>query len=152
MIPDKDIVFIRKSLLDWSKSNYRYYPWRDTNDSYKILIAEILLQRTKADQVNQIYNKFIEKYPNFEVINETDINVLLTDLKSLGLHWRVTKLKTLAKIISEMNAGKIPETKNELIQLPGIGDYIAGAYLISAHNKKIALLDTNIAVYPRKTT
>jgi len=135
---------IRQRLLEWSKSNYRDYPWRRTTDPYKILIAEIMLHRTSADQVNRIYDFFIEKYPDFNVINEANIEELQNDLKSLGLYWRVNNLKLISKRISECNNGEIPSSKEDLTDLPGIGDYIAGAYLISAHQKKRALLDSNI--------
>lgn len=135
---------IQQALLDWSKSNYRDYPWRRTTDPYNILIAEIMLHRTNADQVNRIYDFFIEKYPDFNVINEANIEELHDDLKSLGLYWRVNNLKILSKRISEYYNGEIPSNKEELTDLPGIGDYIAGAYLISAYQKKCALLDSNI--------
>jgi A/G-specific adenine glycosylase len=143
-MPDEDIGFIRNSLWEWSKSNYRNYPWRETNVPYQILIAEIMLQRTKAGQVNQIYPNFLIKYPSFDRINNTSQSELLKDLESLGLYWRIKKIKILSKIIIEEFQGEIPRNRRDLINLPGVGQYISGAFLISAYQEKHALLDSNI--------
>ena len=141
---DEDIHIIRNSLLEWSKTHYRNYPWRETSDPYQILIAEIMLQRTNADQVNRIYDDFINKYPSFEIIDQKSMSELHNNLKSLELFWRINNIKKISKIIVESNNGQIPNNKKDLIKLPGIGQYIAGAFLISSYNQKNTVLDSNI--------
>jgi len=141
---DENIQIIRSSLLEWSKTHYRNYPWRETSDPYQILIAEIMLQRTKADQVNIIYKNFIKKYPNLKSIYYAQLIEIQEDIKKLGLFRRGKNIKLISKILIEENNGKIPRTVKELTALPGIGDYISGAFLISAYQEKQAPLDSNI--------
>ena len=138
------IDFIRSGILNWGRDNYRYYPWRETDDPYKIIIAEILLQRTKANQVLIIYDHFISKYPNMSKICSSPLCDLYKTLQSLGLRWRIRNLRKTACIIVNEYNNVIPKTKVNLVKLPGIGDYIAGAFLCSAYNKKTPLLDVNI--------
>ncbi|MHA1150938.1 MAG: DNA glycosylase [Promethearchaeota archaeon] len=136
---------ISRKIIKWGENgNLRDYPWRNSVNHYEILISEILLHRTKADQVFSVYSDFIKKYPNFNSISRTSYDELLKSMKSLGLTWRVKKLHCLSKEIVELYNGVIPLEQEELIKLPGIGEYISGAFLICALNKKIPLLDTNI--------
>ena len=141
---ESDISFrIRNIILAWGEENMRNFPWRHTGDPYKILIAEIMLHRTRAEQVNRIYGSFIMKYPDIYAIVDAGQEALKNDLKSLGLSYRVDMLFKLAIHIIEKYDGNIPDNINDLASLPGIGDYAASAVMCSAYNSPAPFLDTN---------
>jgi len=134
---------LRDELFNWSINNTRDFSWRKTQDSYKIIIAEIMLHRTKADQVKEVYEEFIEKYPDFNSIIRENSGKIQTELHSLGLFWRSDLLYRLAKEVVEKYDGILPLEKNKLLELPGIGNYIASAVLCFGNNIPEPLLDTN---------
>jgi len=135
---------IWNEVLSWGKNHIRCYPWRDSPQGYKILIAEIMLHRTKADQVKPIYESFIKKYPNFDSIANSDQEEIEQFLYPLGLNWRSAQLYKMTKEIQEKYDGIIPHDLDRLIDLPGVGPYIASAILCFAYDENIPLLDTNI--------
>ncbi|KQC05339.1 MAG: DNA glycosylase [Methanoculleus sp. SDB] len=134
---------IRKQLIIWSSGNLRDFPWRNTRDLYEILIAEIMLHRTKADQVERLYTSFIRKFPDIQSIASEKRENLINELKSLGLTWRADLLHELAQNIVRDYEGKIPLKKEKIAELPGIGHYIASAILCLAFNKPEPMVDTN---------
>src|SRR5450756_2226759 len=79
---------IRSEILEWGDKNLRDFPWRNTHDPYKIIIAEIMLHRTNADQVKPVYEKFIEDFPDFSSIVRAGSKNIGTEIQSLGLFWR----------------------------------------------------------------
>jgi len=132
-----------EKLLNWWRKNKRTYPWRNTKDPYRILISEILLHRTKADQVVPVYNKFIKRFETINELFQASVGDVKEVLYTLGLHWRSEYLHHMAKIIAEKYGGKIPLRKDELKSLPGISDYIASAVRCFAYGYPEILLDTN---------
>ncbi len=134
---------IRKQILDWGDKNGRDFPWRNTSDIYKILIAEIFLHRTRADQVTNIYENFINKYPDFKSILNTPETAILEELKSLGLPKRVNMLHKLSEVVINKFDGNIPTKKETLMTLPGVGNYIASAVVCFGLNIPEPVLDTN---------
>jgi A/G-specific adenine glycosylase len=134
---------IRESILGWWKSNKRRYPWRNTKDPYKILIAEVLLHRTQANQVVPVYNSFIKRFPNIKVLAESDEGGILQVLYPIGLHWRSKLLYAMANEIVAKHNGKIPEDFDALTSLSGISNYIASALRCFAFGYSDVLLDTN---------
>jgi len=142
--PSKIALFVN-GLLDWHKQNSREFPWRETADPYKILVSEILLQKTKAENVVSVYNKFTKKYPNANKLVAASFNELKSETEKLGLfNQRAANLQKLAKILVEKYEGKVPNNKKELLELPGVGNYIANAVLCFAFRIDCPLLDTNI--------
>lgn len=142
--PSKKELFV-DTLLEWHKRNSRDFPWRRISDPYKILISEILLQKTRAENVVSVFNSFSVKYPDAEKLSAAPYNEIKNDIEILGLsNQRAEKLQKLAKILVEKYNGKLPNNKNELLELPGIGNYIANAVLCFAFGYDVPLLDTNI--------
>ena len=122
----KNIVPLRRKLLYWFRANGRVYPWRETSDPWRILIAEMMLRRTKADQVEKVYREFINYYRSPRGLLKGSPRKIKSILSPLGLNWRQQNFFDLAEIlINDFNA-KIPSTREELKQLPGVGDYVAG--------------------------
>jgi len=140
---EKELITFRKKIIKWGKKNFREYPWRKTKDPYKILISEIMLHRTKADQVVPVYNRFLLKFPNIYDLARAEINEIEKIFKKLGLGWRIEKLSQTARIIVNQHCGVIPHDKKSLLELPGVGDYIASAVSCFAFSKPEPLLDTN---------
>lgn len=135
--------FVRTLLTWWDGGGKRDFPWRRTSDPYRILISEIMLHRTNANQVVPIFNSFVDKYPDISSIensSETDIHQLL---RPLGLYWRTTLIKSMAIMIMKKYSGKIPYAYKELVELPGISNYIASAIRCFAFGNREVLLDTN---------
>lgn len=90
-----------------------------------------------------MYCSFVESYPDFFSIKKVGLKKIKRELYSLGLEWRAIKLYEMTKIIIEKYEGKLPLNKEELLDLPGIGDYIASAVLCFGYNLSEPLLDTN---------
>jgi len=133
-----------ETLLVWFKKNRRSYPWRKERSPYRIMIAEFMLQRTRADQVVPVYIEFIKKYPNIQSLYLADENDIKETLKPLGLYWRATHFKKAANYIINVFGGHFPSIKEELLKIPGIGDYVAGAVLSIAYHKKEWMVDSNV--------
>lgn len=137
--------YIRKKLLRWYRINGRNFPWRHTNDPYKIMIAEFMLHRTKAEQVVPIYNKFIEKYPDIFSLSMAEEKDIKKFTENLGLHWRYRHFIESSRFIIK-NYGQIfPDKLKDLSKVPGIGEYISSAIYIIAFNKNAPVVDSNIA-------
>lgn len=132
-------------LLKWFIENRRDFPWRKTCDPYKVLIAEIFLRKTDARKALGIYEHFIRRYPGFEALIKVDQRELEDFLRPLGLYRRRAKeLIDLARIVTTKHRGEVPRSREELLELPGVGDYIANAVLCFAFAKTVPLLDTNV--------
>ena len=133
-----------KLLLTWYKKNKRKLLWRQTKDPYKILVVEILLQRTDYKKIKKIYPIFIQKYPtifNLYQAEDEDISELFN---KIGLVSRAIRLKKIGNDIIYKYKGKIPNNKNDLISLCGVGNYISNAVLCFAYNKRVPIVDSNI--------
>jgi A/G-specific adenine glycosylase len=137
------IEIFRDNLLGWGKSNKRNFPWRNTHDPFKVLIAEILLHRTKADQVVPLYLAFLEKYADIHSITISSPHEIEESFRSAGLHWRWKLLQSMACEIETKFNGKITNNFEDLISLPGVSHYIASAIRCFAFGYPDALLDTN---------
>ena len=135
---------IRKELLSWYRRNGRDYPWRKTRDPYRILIAEIMLQRTKADQVAPVYEEFIRRFPDPVSLHKADPDVIRSYFLRLGLMWRADLVTKLATELVERFGGRIPSNRNQLLSLPSVGDYMADAVLSFAYGRNVAVVDSNV--------
>jgi A/G-specific adenine glycosylase len=135
---------LSEKLLKWWAKNQRKFPWRKTQDPYKILISEVLLHRTKAEQVVPIYSEFIAKYPTITDLSIASLDNIKKLLYPLGLHWRTELLYQMSVLVAKEYEGKIPSTKRELESLPGVSGYIASAVRCFAFGYPESLLDTNI--------
>lgn len=134
---------VSNNLLIWWNSNKRVFPWRLESSPYKILIAEIMLHRTKAEQVEGTFMKFVSKFPDLASFLESNKKEIKEIMTPLGLNWRTEYLVKLAGAIKRDSHGIIPADKKELITLPGIGDYIASAIRCFGFGYSEILVDTN---------
>jgi len=134
---------MRKRLIAWGQQNFRKFPWRLTTDPYHILVSEILLHRTRAEQVVPFYLELIRRYPTVTSLAKAKLSDLEELLYPLGLRWRVEKMHLMAREIAERYGGIVPDKREDLLSLPGVSHYIAGAVLCFAYGKPEPLLDTN---------
>lgn len=140
----KTIRWFQDHIKEWYANFGRDFSWRDEGRSvYEIVIAEILLWRTNATNVAKIYDSFIKRYPGWEELSRETEEELREFLKPLGYGERVNILAALAQIMRESRYA--PSTRDELQQLPGVGQYIASALLLICHNQPEPLLDVNMA-------
>ena len=137
--------YIRRKLFLWHKENHRDFPWRHTKDPYKIMIAEFMLHRTRADQVVRVYQDFIEKYPDIDSLAGADPIEVKKVTKKIGLHWRGKHFINAAIFVRNKFKSRIPDSRDKLLSVPGIGEYVAGAILTVVFNGKEWVIDSNIA-------
>ncbi len=131
-------------LLKWYEKNGRSFPWREKRDSYQILIAEIMLQRTKANQVLPVYLDFIREFPTIESLKTATVRKIKRHFARLGLLWRANRVKQMAEDIVKRFNGRIPSDRDQLLAIPSVGDYIADAVLAFAYGKDVAVVDSNV--------
>ncbi len=140
----RSIKKFQNDILEWWKQNKRTFPWRQTNNIYELLIAELLLRKTTAEQVNSIYTRILEKYPTPEILCKANEKELQQLLKPLGMQYSRSKLlKKLACYLSKLKLNEAIDIK-QLKQLPGVGPYTANAVLCMLQNEPIPMVDTNV--------
>lgn len=133
----------KKLILEWWTENKRNFPWRTTKDPYKILCSEIMLQQTNAEKVERVYKEFTAQYPKIEDLNKADLEKIEEFIQPLGLIKRAHTLKNIAEIIIKEYGGQVPNNKSSLMELPGVGHYIADAVRCFAYEQVCGVLDTN---------
>jgi A/G-specific adenine glycosylase len=138
------IQVFRKKIYDYFDAEGRDLPWRKRPDPYRVLVSEIMLQQTQVERVIEKYQKFLAAFPDFSALANAPLTKLLALWSGLGYNRRALALKALAQKVVEDYGGKLPSEAEELIALPGIGKYTAGAVMTFAFNKPMVFIDTNI--------
>lgn len=127
------------------KKYTRKFLWRTGPSPYKVMIAEFMLQRTKAEQVDPVYKKFLQQYPYIISLSKAKFKSVEKYTATLGRHNRAPNFINAAKyIVNELN-GKFPETREALLKIPGVGDYVAGAIMAVCFNNADYVIDSNVA-------
>jgi A/G-specific adenine glycosylase len=139
------IRWFRSRLKDWGRENRRDFPWRRTSEPYAILVAELLLQKTAAATVAPIFQELLDRYPTLADLAAAPAGEITSLLQPLGLFSRTEKLLEAVQVILENYNGEIPRTEAELLQLPGVGKYIARSVCAHAFGQPAAVLDVNVA-------
>jgi A/G-specific adenine glycosylase len=134
---------IRTRLIRWGSSNFADFPWRTCRSRFHALIAEILLQRTRAEQVEPAFARFQREFPNSESLANGSLATLKSIMKPLGLHWRIPLVKRLGELLHSNYGGRVPRN-HRLESLPGVGSYGAAAYLSFHCNERRAIIDSNV--------
>ena len=138
----KHLQRLRSALVSWGRKNFTNFPWRHTENRFHALVAELLLQRTRADQVLPVYEEFVRLYPVPQSLAASPPEHLAEMMQPLGLHWRIPLLLELGEKLAE--AGGVPTDRRGLLALPGVGPYAASA-LLSLHVRvRCAIVDSNV--------
>jgi len=137
-------------LLAWYRANKRDLPWRQDREAYHIWVSEIMLQQTRVEAVIPYYERFMARCPDVASLAVCDDAVLLKLWEGLGYYSRVKNMKKAAQMICSKNHGQFPQTYEEILKLPGVGAYTAGAVASIAFGQPVAAVDGNVLrVYTR---
>lgn len=134
----------KKELIDWYDREKRDLPWRHTKDPYKIWVSEVMLQQTRVDTVIPYYKRFLEVFPTAEQFAYAEEEKILKMWEGLGYYSRVRNLQAGVREVVEKYGGVVPKTRDEIIQLKGVGPYTAGAVLSIAYGVPEHAVDGNV--------
>jgi A/G-specific adenine glycosylase len=144
--PDSEQVRrFQRRLLHWYARHGRDLPWRHTQDPYRILVSEVMLQQTQVERVLEYYPRFLRRYPSIEALARSSEFEVREAWDGLGYYARARNLYRTARRLTEEHDGRVPDDPNLIRRLPGIGRYTAGAVLSFAFGQDAAILDTNAA-------
>jgi DNA (cytosine-5)-methyltransferase 1 len=132
----------RAGLIAWHAENGRDYPWREQVDAWHVLMAEVCLHRTRADQVRPVYEALAELAPTPAAMVE-NADEAIRVMRSLGLRWRAENMLRIAQALVDEHDGEVPSEELELRRLPGVGDYVANAVLTFGFGRRAVIVDTN---------
>ena len=139
-------------LLPWYRENKRDLPWRQDRQPYHIWISEIMLQQTRVEAVKGYYSRFLNVLPTVEALAACDDDLLHKLWEGLGYYSRVRNLKKAAQVILEQHGGVFPKDHKQILALPGIGAYTAGAICSIAYDLPTPAVDGNVLrVFSRLT-
>jgi len=144
--------FTRK-LLAWFDRHGRDLPWRKTRDPYRVLVSEFMLQQTQVSRVTEYYPRFLERFPDLGTLARAPARAVREAWDGLGYYARARNLHSLAKGVTGGGVagyGVLPDDPAELIKLPGVGRYTAGAVASFAYEKSVPAVDTNVARVVRR--
>ncbi len=131
-----------QALLPWYYENRRELPWRQDKEPYHIWLSEIMLQQTRVEAVRGYYRRFLEALPTVEALANCDDDALHKLWEGLGYYSRVRNLKKAAQAI--VQAGAFPKEYADVLALPGVGEYTAGAICSIAYDQPIPAVDGNV--------
>ncbi len=141
---EKQKAFDTQALLAWYRENKRDLPWRKTKDPYRIWVSEIMLQQTRINAAIGYYERFINEVPDVFALAQLDPDRLKKLWQGLGYYNRAANLQKAAKIITEKHRGVFPCRYEEILALPGVGEYTAGAIASLAFDQKEPAIDGNV--------
>jgi len=139
-----ELVKISELLLSWFHENQRDLPWRRDYSPYKIWIAEIMLQQTQVKTVVPYYRRWMKRFRNIEAVARASAEELLRHWEGLGYYARVKNIHETARILVNRYGGRFPQDHSEILGLPGIGPYTAGAIMSLAFNEGFPVVDGNV--------
>jgi len=144
-IPDAErIQDFRRRLLSWFSTHGRDLPWRRTRDPYAVLVSEFMLQQTQVSRVAEYYPRFLARFSSVAALARAKPKAVREAWDGLGYYARARNLHALAKRVSGAGC-QVPADPQELIKLPGVGRYTAGAVACFAYEKPVPAVDTNVA-------
>jgi A/G-specific adenine glycosylase len=140
----RKIAALVPKLLKWFSENARDLPWRRRSDPYSVLVSEIMLQQTQVTTVIPFWERWMRMLPDLRVLAQADQQTLHKLWEGLGYYTRVRNLQKAAQVIMSLHRGRFPENFKDILALPGIGRYTAGAICSIAFNQPHPVLDGNV--------
>lgn len=141
---EETICRLPAALLPWYKKNARVLPWRNTRDPYRVWLSEIMLQQTRVSAVIPYYQRFLEALPTIYDLAAASDETLLKLWEGLGYYTRARNLKKAANVIVKEYNGKFPDRYEDILSLPGIGEYTAGAICSICFDHPTPAVDGNV--------
>jgi A/G-specific adenine glycosylase len=143
-LSSRQIFSFQHFILAFYKEHRRNLPWRNTDNAYRILVSEIMLQQTQVERVAEKYDRFIAAFPDFLSLAKAPLKNVLKAWQGLGYNRRAMSLVKLANIVVTEYGGVLPDNVGELVKLPGIGQATAGCLLAFVFRKPSVFIETNI--------
>ena len=134
-----EVSAFRRELSSWGRANRRSFPWRETDDPFRILVAEVLLQRSRGNTVAKVYQELFRRWPSAAELSRARVPSIESVIRPLGLIRRARTLKELAREVARIDG--VPNTLEGLLALPGVGPYAAGATFVVAFGRSTAVVD-----------
>lgn len=134
----------QSEVVDWYLANLRDLPWRRDTTPWGVLLSEVMSHQTQVERVAPIWQEWIARWPTPESFAAAGTDEILRAWGSLGYPRRALRLKECAQVIVDKHAGRVPDTVEELLALPGIGEYTARAVACFAFGRNVAVVDTNV--------
>ena len=141
-----EIAAFQRLVLEWAQRERRHFPWRRVRESkYRLVVTELLLQRTKAETIRNYYETFFSRFPSWKSLSQASEAAISEVLKPLGL-WqrRASVLKQLASVMVARN-NRFPLKREEIDSLPGVGQYVGNAIELLCQHRPSPLLDASMA-------
>lgn len=138
-----DFERARTALLRWFDANGRTFPWRSEPTPYRVWVSEIMLQQTTTQTVEGYFSRFLERFPNAAALASADEATVLKYWEGLGYYRRARSLRTAALQVVERFGGDVPERFEDVLSLPGVGRYCAGAILSFGFDRRAPILEAN---------
>ncbi len=142
--PKERLRAMEKPLLAWYGSRARVLPWREDPKPYRVWVSEIMLQQTRVEAVKPYFERFMDALPEIKDLAEAEDDRLMKLWEGLGYYSRVRNLKAAAVRVMEQYKGELPASYEELLSLPGIGSYTAGAIASIAYGIPVPAVDGNV--------
>jgi A/G-specific adenine glycosylase len=136
---------IAAGLIEWGSGSLRDLPWRRTNDPWRVLVSEVMLQQTSVARVMPKYEAFLEAFPTPGALAQAPLGDALRLWSGLGYPRRCRNLQATAVVLHEKFDDRMPDSLDELLALPGIGKYTARAVLAFAYRIDVAVVDVNVS-------
>lgn len=139
-----DRAGFREALLDHFDRTRRDLPWRSGRTPYRVLVSEIMLQQTRAETVAPYYVRWLRRFPGWEELADASWDEVMAQWKGLGYYARARNLQRTAMLVRERHGGRVPSEPSALRELPGVGEYTAGAVASIAFGRPVAAVDGNV--------
>lgn len=131
-------------LRHWFLTTRRSFVWRENRTPYTVWISEVMLQQTQADRIQPYFLRWMRLFPDIECLASAEEAVVLKAWEGLGYYSRARSLRKAAQYLTKKHAGKIPDSYDALLEIPGVGPYTAGAVLAFGFHKKHVAVDANV--------
>lgn len=132
-------------LAEWWHASARDLPWRFGRATpWGVLVSEVMSQQTQMSRVVPYWNDWMERWPDAAALAGAAKSDVITAWGRLGYPRRALRLQECARVVASDYGNELPQTYDELLALPGIGDYTASAVMSFAFGERIAVVDTNI--------
>ena len=135
---------IRRALLEHYDRCRRELPWRGESDPYRILVSEVMLQQTRVETVERYYEPWLGRFPDLHALASASVDDVLKAWEGLGYYRRARNLHRTALAVREGGRGGLPTTYSALKELPGVGEYTAGAVASIAFGVRVPAVDGNV--------
>lgn len=135
----------RSALLAWAAEHLRALPWRQTRDSWRVLVSELMLQQTQVPRVIPAYHRFLERFPTAAACAAAAQGEVIEAWQGLGYNRRARSLHRIARAVTERHGGILPHDLEALEALPGVGPYTARAVSAFAFEGDVGVVDVNVA-------